>query len=214
MQSLIKKNKIFFSVSSLIFAGLFILIIFSDKSALHIAINNQHQTVFDLFFKYITHLGSGWMVLVLLLIFLFVRFRLAIMLLVSNLFITLVVQFLKNIVFPDFLRPKAWFDGIYHLYLVPGVQVHSMHSFPSGHSATAFSVFFFLSLLSEKPAWKIISVSLAILTAFSRVYLSQHFMEDMLLGSFIGFLLSFLVYYYFESKFTGKFEGSLIKLKP
>jgi membrane-associated phospholipid phosphatase len=213
MQSLFNKNKIFISVSFLLFTGLSILILFTDKGALHIAINNQHRPALDIFFKFITHLGSGWMVVILCVFFLFISFRFAIMMAVGNLFVSLVVHFLKRIVFPDVLRPKAWFEGIYDLYFVPGIQMHSIHSFPSGHAATAFSIFFFLSLLSDKPVWKFISVILAILTAFSRVYLSQHFMEDILMGSLTGLLFSFLVYYYFESKLPGKFEGSFIKLK-
>lgn len=213
MQELYHKNKIFISVSFLFFAGLTLLLLFYDKEFIHITINSYHVPALDTFFKYTTYLGDGWTVLILFVFFLFIRFRLAWMLALSNVVITIVVQFLKNIVFPGSLRPKAYFDGIFELYFVPGVQVHSMHSFPSGHSATAFSVFFFLSLLSDKPLWKFISITLAILTAFSRVYLSQHFMEDIFLGSVIGFLLSFLVYYYFESKFPGKFNGSFLKPK-
>ncbi len=209
----LSKNKIFLAVSFLFFIGIIILLLLYNKDISHITINKHHTAFLDSFFKNITYLGSGWMILVLFIIFLFLSYRLALMLAVSNLLITIIVQFLKNIVFPGSFRPKAYFEGIYELYFIPGVQVHSMHSFPSGHSATAFSIFFFLSLLSDKPIWKLLTIILAILTAFSRVYLSQHFMEDILLGSAIGLLLSFLVFYFFEEKLPGKVEGSLLKPK-
>lgn len=213
MRDSLNKNKIFLIISFLFFIGLGILLLLYNKDILHITINKHHTPFLDTFFKNITYLGSGWMILVLFIFLLFISYRLALMLAISNLLITIVVQFLKNIVFIGSLRPKAYFDGIYDLYFIPGVQVHSMHSFPSGHSATAFSIFFFLSLVSDKPIWKFLTAVFAILTAFSRVYLSQHFMEDILLGSVIGLLLSFLVFYYFEHKLRAKYEGSLLKLK-
>ncbi len=207
------KNKIFLAVSLLFFIGVIILLLLYNKDTSHIGINKHHTPFLDTFFKNITYLGSGWMILVLFVFLLFISYRLALILAISNLLITIVVQLLKNIVFSGSFRPKAYFDGIYDLYFIPGVQVHSMHSFPSGHSATAFSIFFFLSLVSDKPIWKFFTAFFAILTAFSRVYLSQHFMEDILLGSAIGLLLSFLVFYYFEKKLPGKYEGSLVKSK-
>ena len=213
MQYSLSKNKIFLAVSFLFFIGVIILLLLYNKDISHIGINKHHTPFLDTFFKNITYLGSGWMILVLFIFLLFVSYRFALMLAVSNLLITIVVQLLKNLVFPGSFRPKAYFEGIYELYFVPGVEVHSMHSFPSGHSATAFSIFFFLSLVSDKPIWKFLTAVFAILTAFSRVYLSQHFMEDVLLGSAIGLLLSFLVFYYFEKKLPGKYEGSLLKSK-
>ena len=213
MRYSLSKNKIFLAVSFIFFIGVLILLLLYSKDISHITINKHHTPFLDSFFKYITYLGSGWMILILIVIFLFLSYRLALMLAISNLFITIIVQFLKNIVFPGSFRPKAYFEDIYELYFISGVQVHSMHSFPSGHSATAFSIFFFLSLLSDRPVWKFLTIALAILTAFSRVYLSQHFMEDILLGSSIGLLLSFLVFYYFEEKLPGKYKGSLLKLK-
>ena len=213
MQYSLSKNKIFLAISFLFFIGVILLLLLYNKDISHIAINKHHTLFLDSFFKIITYLGSGWMILVLFVIFLFISYRLALMLAISNLLITIVVQLLKNIVFSGSFRPKAYFEGIYELYFIPGVQVHSMHSFPSGHSATAFSISFFLSLVSDKPIWKFLTAIFAILTAFSRVYLSQHFMEDVLLGSAIGLLLSFLVFFYFEKMLPGKYEACLLKSK-
>jgi membrane-associated phospholipid phosphatase len=41
---------------------------------------------------------------------------------------------------------------------------------------------------------------LAALGAYSRVYLSQHFLSDVCVGSIIGFTTPFLMFYFFRSK--------------
>lgn len=212
MLNLIKENRAFVSSFLVfIFIGCGILLIF-PKADIHIAINQQHNGFFDVFFSWITHLGSGWMILVLFILLLFIKYKYAWILLIANFFITLVVQILKKQVFTETLRPKAFFEGVYDLYLVPGVSVHSLHSFPSGHAATAFSVFFILSLVSPKQSWKLICFVLGLLTTFSRVYISQHFLGDIIVGSIIGFILSFLTLYYFEKLAPVKSNGSLRQL--
>ena len=211
MLNLIKENRVFiYSFLVFIFIGSGILLIF-PKADIHIAINQQHNGFFDIFFSWITHLGSGWMILILFILLLFIKYKFAWVLLIANFFITLVVQILKKQVFTEALRPKAFFEGVYDLYLVPDVSIHSLHSFPSGHAATAFSVFFVLSLISPKQSWKFICFVLGLLTAFSRVYISQHFLGDIVVGSIIGFVISFLTLFYFNKLSPGISNGSLIQ---
>ena len=212
MIHLLKENRTFF-YSFLVFillGGLLILIF--PKADIHLTINQFHNRFFDIFFSWITHLGSGWMILILFVFLLFVKFKYAWVLGIANFFITIVVQVLKKQVFTESLRPNAYFEGVHDLYLVPGVTVHSLHSFPSGHAATAFSVFFVLSLISTKQSWKFLCFILGMLTAFSRVYISQHFFGDILVGSVIGFIITFLTLYYFEKLAPGKSQGSMIQL--
>ena len=212
MVNLLKENRTFiYSFLVFILFGSIILLIF-PKSDVHIAINQFHNKLFDFFYSWLTHLGSGWMILVLFVFLLFIKYKYAWVLGIANFFITLVVQVLKKQVFTESLRPNAYFDGVYDLYLVPGVSVHSLHSFPSGHAATAFSVFFVLSLISKKQSWKFLCFILAVLTAFSRVYISQHFFGDIIAGSIIGCTLTFLTLYYFQKFAPGKSEGSMIQL--
>ena len=40
----------------------------------------------------------------------------------------------------------------------------------------------------------------AAMGAYSRVYLSQHFLSDVCVGSIIGFITPFLMYYFFWNK--------------
>jgi len=69
---------------------------------------------------------------------------------------------------------------------VEGVTYRFSHSFPSGHTGDVFSVCFALTLLSARPKVGFFLFIPAILVGYSRVFLSQHFLEDILAGSFIA----------------------------
>jgi membrane-associated phospholipid phosphatase len=183
-------------------AGLY-LVVTIPKAELHLDINQWHSVFFDSFFKYVTWLGSGWMVLFLALLFLFFKVRDTVVFVVGNLLITIFVQVGKHLIFPDALRPVSYFKGGHVLHLVNGVAMHFYNSFPSGHSATAFGIFVMLILLTKSHGLKLLWLVMALLTAFSRVYLSQHFMVDILAGSFTGAVVMFLTIYYFDHKFPG-----------
>jgi membrane-associated phospholipid phosphatase len=67
-----------------------------------------------------------------------------------------------------------------------------INSFPSGHSATAFSLFTALALLLPKYKW--FFLIFATLVALSRVALGVHFLSDILVGSLIGAITSIYLY--------------------
>lgn len=103
-------------------------------------------------------------------------------------------QGIKYFFFADADRPSLTFQLLHiPLNLVDGVDVNIHHSFPSGHTTAAFSLFFCLSFFSGNNYAKITWFLSALLIAFSRVYLSEHFFEDITAGSFIGVVFSFLV---------------------
>ncbi|HKL33108.1 MAG TPA: phosphatase PAP2 family protein, partial [Tangfeifania sp.] len=59
---------------------------------------------------------------------------------------------------------------------------------------TAFSVFFFLALILKSKPLKLSMFLLAIVVAYSRVYISQHFLIDITAGSAIAVLIMFFTY--------------------
>ena len=136
----------------------------------------------------------------LVLILLFIRYSYAIMMVVSYAFSSALVQFTKHVLCPDFDRPYRYF-GIHHLpqlHLVGGVDVNSFNSMPSGHTATAFGACCLLALLAKNKRLGLIFFLAAFLVGFSRVYLSQHFLEDVVVGSAFGIICSLFAYYLFE----------------
>jgi undecaprenyl-diphosphatase len=58
----------------------------------------------------------------------------------------------------------------------------------------AFTGFLFLSYFAKKQGLKILCFVLALLVGISRIYNGQHFPEDVLFGSLLGAILSYLIY--------------------
>jgi membrane-associated phospholipid phosphatase len=70
------------------------------------------------------------------------------------------------------------------------------HSFPSGHTTSAFALFFSLALIMRRPGWDAACFALAALVALSRVYLAQHFLADTLAGAGLGVATAWAVAWY------------------
>jgi membrane-associated phospholipid phosphatase len=64
------------------------------------------------------------------------------------------------------------------------VGVPGSPSFPSGHAMTAFAVATALALLAPRLRWPVLG--LAVVIAFSRVYLGVHYWLDVLVGAALG----------------------------
>jgi len=161
------------------------------KGPMHLFINQFHSAAADYIFKYITHLGDGFIFLVLGLILLFAKGKFPFFqMLTAAVFTLLIVGFLKKVVFPDFHRPLMHLGEEAGLYLVEGVKMNLRFSFPSGHTTAAFAAWGVLAYHFPKRALPIIILTSFI--AFSRVYLSQHFIMDLALGSFLGLCIAII----------------------
>lgn len=115
---------------------------------------------------------------------------------------TIVVQPIKHWVHAP--RPVTWFAEMMPdttLPLVDGVKMHYWLSFPSGHTATFFMLFFTLSLILTSRVCKkkyLLSFPLflfAAIGAYSRIYLSQHFALDVFAGIIIAVLCTLFLYF-------------------
>ena len=155
----------------------------------------------DLFFKYITELGSS-VPFIIMGGLLFYKVGDALFLLVAQLFTAAFVFPIKHLVSAP--RPSLFFHTHFPdvvLHQVDGVTLHQIYSFPSGHTATVFSLMLGLTLLFQKKSWlSVCFFVLAVFTAYSRIYLSQHFAEDVLLGSFIGVIMTLVAYWLYQRK--------------
>jgi membrane-associated phospholipid phosphatase len=165
-------------------------ILTTDKFPLHLYINTYHTTFWDHFFKYVTYLGDG-ITFGIAIIFVFFWSRKKTPVFIYAGISTLLMSFiLKNYLCFNYPRPYEVFGD--QLHLVQGVIMRHWHSFPSGHSMSAFALFFVIIFYTKKIKWQLLWFSLAVMAAISRVYLSQHFVEDILGGAFIGFLIALL----------------------
>ena len=195
MKRTLAKNKSFLLPLALFMLLGGILILLQPKATTHLFINQLHNSFFDAVFPYITLLGDGVMLLIVVLIFLFISYRYTLLILSAYAFSSLITQGLKHFLFQNALRPKAFFDGIATLHFVPNVAIHSFHSFPSGHATSSFALFFCLAMLVKNNAIKFLLFLMALVVSFSRVYLSQHFFNDIYAGSLIGVGVSFFCFH-------------------
>ncbi len=161
---------------------------------------------FDELFKYLTHLGDGVFAFFVAVVLLFINIRSSIYVLASYLGAAVLSSLLKHLIYPDIYRPHFVFQYFVRepLKEVEGVGLLGFHSFPSGHALSAFSLFFCLLLVSKNHVLKISFFLLAVVASYSRVYLSQHWLIDIYVGSIIGvaFSLFFYVVFYHTSKWS------------
>ena len=161
---------------------------------LHLSANAYHRPLLDQCFLFLTALANGWVPTVFALLLLGKSWRAFLMMGLSTGLSALVVQALKHFVFPDHDRPPLFLDQMPGLQLVAGLDLHHHFSFPSGHSTAAFSMCLALAVLVGRQVPAVLLAVLAALLAFSRVYLSQHFTEDILAGAFTGCVCGTAVY--------------------
>jgi membrane-associated phospholipid phosphatase len=195
--TLFRKNTYFFlSLVIWILAGGVMQSIFTPEE-LFIGINHMHCNFTDVVMSGITYLGDGITFAVVLVYLLIARkFKPFFIGITSVLLVTLVVQAVKHIA--NAPRPMLYFQEAPFVHTVKWVSVHYYYSWPSGHAACAFALFSHLSLINDNKRRGLLFIGLALLAAYSRIYLAQHFFADIYIGSIIGAVASFVVYGLFE----------------
>jgi membrane-associated phospholipid phosphatase len=175
-------------------------------------INGNHTDFTDRFFTFITYGGDGRIFIPLIIILLFVRFSYALAALSAWAGHGLLCSILKRQVFSNVLRPAGVLDNDL-LHFVPGVDVHNNYSFPSGHTATAFCFVILLALLLRRKTIFFIVVAFALLVAYSRIYLLQHFLIDVVGGAFIGTLVAITTWHLFEVYGKAEWLGRRLEIQ-
>jgi len=187
-----------------------VLILCNSKADLHLWLTSFNTSFGDFFFHYYTYVGD-WIPYVFVVGFLFYQYRIAFFVLVSQLLSGLFSQIIKQTWNEP--RPVLYFQQHFpniQLHQVAGEHLHSFHSFPSGHTITAFAFFLALSFFTKKSQLHFLYFILAVLVGYSRIYLSQHFALDVLVGSFIGILSTLICRYYFD-KYPMKWMDSSLR---
>lgn len=163
-------------------------------------VNRHHNSTFDFIFKHLTHLGDGLFAAVICLIVLLFYRKYFWSSIVCIYVPAIVTQILKRLVFADHLRPAAKMGTHTQLHFVDGITIHTQNSFPSGHSTGAFALFLFMALAIPNKKLGVLFLALAVIAAFTRVYLLQHFFEDVFVGSVIAVTCTTLLFTLFETK--------------
>ena len=191
----LRKNRPFFLPYLFALLVMGVLQVLYTQEQLMQWVNSRNSPIADLFFPYVTYMGDGAFFVVICVIMLIYNRRVGFVAFASFALSSLVSLFLKTVVFPNSPRPLKFFEhSTYEYHLIKGLDIYSYNSFPSGHTTSAFAVFGLLAFLDAKKGRGYFFVLLGFLTGYSRVYLFQHFVEDVYVGSLVGTISSVFIY--------------------
>lgn len=169
-----------------------------DAYTLFFFFNSSHTPLLDNIMFFTTYLGDGLFTALLLLVLLGLSslrnwwyFFTA---LLTNALPNIFIQFVKTGV--NAPRPLKFFNNAEWIHILPDWPRYMERSFPSGHTTSAFCLFCFLSLLVPAKYRPIgfIFFLLAIMVAYSRMYLAAHFFADVYAGSIIATLFTTVIF--------------------
>ncbi len=182
----------FFIVPTLVLIAVsgFFLFVFT-RSEIHYYLNQFHADWADTSFKYVTHLGDGAIFAFAIPLAFVKNLRWFFVIACTAVIVLLVTGVLKQFVFQGLPRPSL-FLGEETLHLVPGVKMHTMNSFPSGHTTAAFAFYFVLCFLLKNKVGSFVLFILAAFVGYSRIYLSQHFLIDVTAGAILGVICGYM----------------------
>ena len=186
-------------------------LILVPKADLHLWLNQYHRPFLDSFFHYYTKVAE-WFPYIIAVLLLLYKAGWSAFFAADVALCSLVGQIVKHLVHAP--RPITYFAENFpdvQLQLVEGVRMNRFLSFPSGHTISFFAMFFALSIIivdyletkkAQYPRGVIFSAQesvqlfcfiFAVLGAYSRIYLSQHFAADICGGMIISFTITLIL---------------------
>lgn len=205
-RKLLRTNWPFMLPYGLLLFGLGVSQILYRQGLILLEINRYYSPQADVFFKYFTYLGDGIFCVAVGVLFLFWSRAKGILILISYVISGILAQLIKNFGFPEEPRPIEYFAKMLNsLHTVAGVELSHWNSFPSGHTTSAFALFALVAIWVKPPILKFLCLLIAAMVAFSRMYLLQHFLVDVYVGSILGTATAWVLFI--------KFMPSIEKIK-
>ena len=193
------RNATLFSLTLALIVALFILTYGKVNSFL--VINKYNSPQFDYVFKSWTYLGDGIIWVPLFLYVLFFKRDYFVAVLAALIICTVLTHLLKRVIYPEEFRPIVVLGE--KVRVIQGYYMNRQHSFPSGHTSTAFTLALLLVTIVKKNFWVYFFPVIAFFVGYSRVYLAQHFVTDVFAGMLVGIVssyLSLLIYEWFRKR--------------
>jgi membrane-associated phospholipid phosphatase len=196
LRSIFFANRYFFMCFALLLGVGLVLLLREGKAASFFYLNPYHSTALDRFFTQFTFLGDGlFSVVVIVLLIVLKRYSQALQVLTAFLASALCAQVLKNLF--SMPRPKQFFGPGQYSYFIDGVTHIGYSSFPSGHATSIFALATMLALFDKNKKLNVLYLLAAAAVGYSRIYLGQHFLGDVLVGSLVGVSLAVIVHWLF-----------------
>lgn len=216
MKDFLKHNWLYLLLYLLLLAFIGNVLLHHGKVQIHKVINAQvGNHTLDVFFKYATHLGDGLFAVIIAVFLAFYSIRKALYILLAYAGSGIVSYIMKTWIYTNSGRPFFVFQFFVReeLKQVDGVEMLTHNTFPSGHALSAFVLFFCLIFMTKNHALKFLYLVLACIAAYSRTYLSQHWLVDIYVGSIIGTSFAVLLYFVFykNAKFQ-RLDRSILQL--
>lgn len=194
MKELLAKTKVFLTCYMLFLIAGGILLLLMPKGDEIIFFNSIHTRFLNQLFYYITHLAEWPVVVFILIVGIFSSLGRGLVVAIIMGLLAIPINILKKVVFADMVRPSVFFQNKVVLDFIPGLIILQQHSFPSGHTASAFAMFFLVNVFVGDGKWGIFTFLVALAVGISRMYLLQHFFIDVYFGSLIGVSFAFILY--------------------
>lgn len=212
-------RRLYYILSAVLLAVLATLMLIYDKGSLHLMLCDHHTAAGDVFFPAYTQVAE-WGIYVVAVLLMLYKFGWGCFLLVSNWIAGGIGQIIKHLAHTP--RPVTWFAEHcpdIQLPAIEGVDFKEWNSFPSGHTITFFCLFLVLTMVLEerKPSLLLYSstplllIGLAALGAYSRIYMSMHFTEDIFAGIIIGVSVTALLGLFIPKLQTTRFWNVSIR---
>lgn len=167
---------------------LYIVSYLYTREAVFLVLNKDLGETGDLVFNGMSHLAEGW-IWIPYFIVLFGWFKKDPLFILINFVIsTLLTQIPKNFIWDQVSRPMASGIPKDQIHTVKGVEIHLWNSFPSGHTATAFTLFFLTLYFFPKKEVLLLGALYATACGYARIYLGQHFPLDIAGGITVGLI--------------------------
>jgi membrane-associated phospholipid phosphatase len=212
IKDVLQRIRLFFILYLILLCCCLVIKLFYTKDEIYFAVNSRNYPWADFITPYITDLGNGWTIVALAALIALFNYRIAFLTVTTFIVTSLSVQVVKFIF--DAPRPKLYFkEQISKLHFVKGIDILSHNSFPSGHTLTAFAIGLLIAYLVKNKTWSILLILYGILVGYSRMYLSEHFFEDVIGGSVLGvFLTIFWIRFIDSRKFinSAKWQRGLL----
>ena len=169
-------------------ASLFSMSLFWGKNEAFLYLNANLGLLADKVFEYSSYLAEGWIWIPYFIVLVGLYKKDTAFILMNFLVSTLLTQFAKNFIFGTAMRPMASGLDATQIHSVTGVEIHTFNSFPSGHTATAFTLFILTTYLFPNKYALSLGIVYALVCAYSRIYLAQHFPLDLAGGILVALL--------------------------
>jgi len=189
---------------SLITGTSFILLSFlMGKENAFLLLNVNLGAITDFIFYILANAGDGFIWIPAFALTLMYKKKFVPFLVATIVFSTIITQSSKHVFFKSENRPTAVITNASLIHTVPGIEIHTTNSFPSGHTATAFSLFLFCCFISTKKWIVPVGFVYALLGGYARIYAAQHFPIDVgagILVAYCSILLSWVIHINYFNK--------------